>query len=143
MDERKKDEILGIKTIGTREWQGINTQYHRYEATPYMALDVLCEKYDFACADRIVDFGCGRGRVAFYLHNRFNLPIIGIEANNITFEEALVNKENYYLKAGDISAPIEFVCCLAQHYKIECLLHNIIPRNCKVKFPTFATQNSP
>jgi SAM-dependent methyltransferase len=119
MDERKRDEALGIVTVGTREWLGVNIQYHRYEATPYRALDVLCENYDFNGVDQVVDFGCGRGRVAFYLHDRFNLPVVGIEANRITFEEALANKDSYNLKAGDISAPVEFLCCLAQHYRIE------------------------
>ena len=38
-------------------------------------------------SDSVVDFGCGRGRVAFYIHNRFHVPVTGIEANDKTYEE--------------------------------------------------------
>jgi trans-aconitate methyltransferase len=91
MTERKRDELLGIRTVGTREWNK-NSQYSRYEPTPYKALDVLFDNYMFDGITRFVDFGCGRGRVAFCIHNRFQLPVIGIEANNTTYEEALVGQ---------------------------------------------------
>lgn len=64
MSAKKCDRRLGIWTVGLREWDG-NTQYNRYEATPYHALDRLFEVYRFREGDRVVDFGCGRGRVAF------------------------------------------------------------------------------
>ena len=76
MEERRRDELLGIRTTGIREWTDNNVQYNRYEGTPYDALDVLSEKYEFRDIDRVVDFGCGRGRVMFYLHNRFHLPVL-------------------------------------------------------------------
>lgn len=119
MGERKQDKLLGIKTIGIREWTGGKIHYNRYEATPYEALSVLCENYKFRDTDKVVDFGCGRGRVAFYLHNRFHLPVTGIEANHKTYEEALENKEIYRLRVKHINAPIKFKYGLAQHYKID------------------------
>lgn len=118
MGERKLDRTLGIRTVGIREWKDSN-QYNRYEATPYKVLEVLCESYKFRDVGRVVDFGCGRGRVAFYLHNRFHLPITGIEANQKTYEEALENKNLYRLRAQHIPAPIKFKYGLAQHYKID------------------------
>ncbi|HOA81395.1 MAG TPA: SAM-dependent methyltransferase [Defluviitaleaceae bacterium] len=118
MEEKERDKLLGIKTVGIREWVN-NNHYNRYEATPYKALDVLFENYKFIDINRVVDFGCGRGRVSFYLHNRFNLPVIGIEANNKTYEEALENKISYGLKTKHTTAPVEFKCSLAQHYKID------------------------
>jgi SAM-dependent methyltransferase len=119
MEERRRDELLGIRTTGIREWTDDNVQYNRYEGTPYDALDVLSEKYEFRDIDRVVDFGCGRGRVMFYLHNRFHLPVIGIEANQRTYEEALENEASYKSKAKHIAAPIEFRYGLAQHYKVD------------------------
>lgn len=119
MGERKQDKLLGVKTIGIREWSDSKGQYNRYEATPYKALNILSENYKFKDVNRVVDFGCGRGRVAFYLHNRFHLPVTGIEANCKTYEEALENKALYRLRAKHIAAPINFKYCLAQHYKID------------------------
>lgn len=119
MGERKQDRLLGIRTVGIREWKDFEFQYNRYEATPYKALNELSENYMFRDTDKIVDFGCGRGRVAFYLHNRFHLPVTGIEANEKTYEEALENLAGYRLRAKHITAPIKFKYGLAQHYKID------------------------
>ncbi len=118
MGSRKYDRQLGIRTVGLREWDG-NSQYNRYEATPYEALDVLFRYYRFEKCHRVVDFGCGRGRVAFYIHNRFAVPIVGIEAHDKTYEEALNNKDAYRLRAGDIEAPIRLKYGLAEHYQIR------------------------
>ena len=119
MGERRQDKLLGIRTVGIREWTGSKIQYNRYEATPYKALKILCENYKFRAIDKVVDFGCGRGRVVFYLHHHFHLPITGIEANCKTYEEALENKAIYRLRAKHITAPIKFKYGLAQHYKID------------------------
>ena len=45
-----------------------------------------------------MDFGCGRGRVAFYIHNKFHIPVTGIEINDKTYGEALDNKLRYRQK---------------------------------------------
>jgi SAM-dependent methyltransferase len=121
MSERKRDKQLGIRTTGIREWESLldRIHYNRYEATPYRALDVLSDKYMFCRVKRIVDFGCGRGRVLFYLHNRFHIPAVGVEANTETYEEAVENAAMYKLKAKHIAAPVEFVHCRAQEYRIE------------------------
>jgi len=119
MEEREQDELLGIRTIGTRDWSDSKGHYNRYEATPYKALHILSESYPFRDAKKVVDFGCGRGRVAFYLHNRFHLSVTGIEANVRTYEEALENKATYSFKARHMTVPIEFKHGFAQHYKID------------------------
>lgn len=61
--ERKLDRTLQIKTVGLREWGKKKAAYNRYEPTPYAALDKLFQQYKFNKKDRLVDFGCGRGRV--------------------------------------------------------------------------------
>ncbi len=116
--ERRQDKLLGIKTTGMRECSGGNVHYNRYEATPYKALDILSENYDFRVTDKFVDFGCGRGRVAFYIHNRFNIPVTGIEADYRTYIEALENRESYCMKTGRAAKNIEIIHGLAQDYEI-------------------------
>ena len=117
--ERKYDRLLGIDTVGLREWRARDTEYNRYEATPYRALDRLFQSYRFHPRDRVVDFGCGRGRVAFAIHNRFHVPITGIEAHDKTFAEALRNKPRYRERAHHISAPIRFEFGLAERYEVK------------------------
>lgn len=119
MSESAYDRALGIKTIGVRDWQDPSVAYHRYEATPYRALDELFRHYELREPDQVVDFGCGRGRVAFYVHNRFRIPVTGIEANPLTYEEALQNKQRNKQRAKHIKAPIRFVQGLAEHYQVE------------------------
>ena len=119
MRERKQDKLLGIRTVGIREWKGGQVHFNRYEATPYKALEILFENYKLDESDQVVDFGCGRGRVAFYIHNRFHVPVTGVEVNDLTFEEALDNKARYQRKAKHISAPINFEYGNADHYEVK------------------------
>lgn len=118
MNERKRDQLLGIRTTGLREWVG-HSDYNRYEATPYLALDTLFQAYTIRKNDRVVDFGCGRGRVAFYIHDRFHVPVTGVEANEITLNEAFDNEYSYQRGAKHITAPLVFEYGLAQHYQID------------------------
>lgn len=117
--ERKLDSKLQIRTVGLREWGSNTPAYNRYEATPYSALDKLFQLYTFEKNDRLVDFGCGRGRVTFYVHNKFNIPVTGVEAHDKTFEEVLKNKRTYRKKRQHIKAPITLEYALAEQYEID------------------------
>jgi len=117
--ERAYDRKLQIQTIGLREWGKKHKAYNRYEATPYTALEQLFSRYRFSKEDHVVDFGSGRGRVAFYIHNKFNIPVTGIEANDKTLDEALRNKQSYRRKRNHLKAPIAFEFALAEQYKID------------------------
>lgn len=118
MCAREYDRLLGIKTTGLREWDG-HQHYHRYEPTPYRALERLFQAYRFREGDRVVDFGCGRGRVTFSIHHRFQVPVVGIEAHSKTYEEALMNKRSYTRKVKHIAAPIKLKYGLAEHYEVQ------------------------
>lgn len=117
--ERKLDRILQIRTVGLREWGSKAAAYNRYEATPYSALDKLSQVYKFNQNDRLVDFGCGRGRVTFYIHNKYKIPVTGVEAHDKTFEEALKNKQTYRKKRQHIKAPIKLEYALAELYEVD------------------------
>lgn len=118
MGEKKYDRELGIRTEGLREWGG-TTEYNRYEATPYKALDALFKSYRFKKNQRVVDFGCGRGRVTFAIHDKFKVPITGIEAHDQTFGEALVNQERYLFKTRQSEIPVNLEYGLAEDYQIH------------------------
>lgn len=119
MAERKKDKQLYIKTTGIREWKEHEIDYNRCESTPYIALDKLFQSYKISKKDKLVDFGCGRGRVAFYIHHRFHIPVTGIEVNHITYDEVINNKKTYRFRAKHIKAPIRFEYGLAENYEIQ------------------------
>lgn len=119
MYERNYDGKLGIRTAGIREWKGLAPHYSRYEATPYEGLDKLFEIYKIEDTDRVVDYGCGRGRVAFYIHNRFKIPVTGIELHEVTYDEAITNKMRYEKKIGETDIPIRFEFGYAQDYEID------------------------
>ena len=134
MAERKYDKKLAIRTTGIREWEDRGVQYNRCEATPYAALERLFSHYKLKETDRVVDFGSGRGRVAFYIHNRFQVPVTGIEVHDKTYTEAITNKANYRLRAKHIKAPLRFEFGLAEHYEIKAR------ENCFYFFNPFSAQ---
>lgn len=119
MGERKYDQMLQIKTIGLREWRKQTDDDNRYEATPYTALEKLFNQYKLKSDDRVVDFGSGRGRVSFYVHHHFNVPVTGVENNDKTYEESLYNKAVYRQNNKHLRAPIRFEFGLAEHYQVR------------------------
>jgi SAM-dependent methyltransferase len=118
MDERFYDAVLNVKT--TEEQMGFNQSlhYHRYEPTPYSALKILFQKYEIKSSDRIVDFGCGKGRLNFYIHYYFKASVVGIEMNQKFYQEALENKKNYLKKHKNGLDKIYFHNYLAEEYDI-------------------------
>lgn len=119
MKDKDYDRLLRIKTVGVREWGNQTSHYNRYEATPYLALDELFCDYELKRTDGVVDFGCGKGRLAFYLHNRFQVSVTGIEMSAQLYQEAMENQASYKEKSRRIGGAIRFECCLAEDYEVE------------------------
>ena len=119
MNDNDYDRLLRIKTAGTREWLNQSSHYNRYEATPYLALDELFCEYELKREDGVVDFGCGKGRLAFYLHHRFQVSVVGIEMSAQLYQEALENQASYRQKGKQIGGSIRFEHCLAEDYEVE------------------------
>jgi SAM-dependent methyltransferase len=118
MKETNYDELLNIETEGTQRGFNKSFHYHRYEPTPYPALEKLFAEYELTSCDHIVDFGCGKGRLNFFIHYLFHSSVTGVEMNEKLYEEALENKENYLIKAKN-KGEIQFQCCLAEKYEIS------------------------
>lgn len=117
MLERKYDEKLRIRTSGVKELK--EKHHNRVEATPYEALEVLYRNYTLGEEDQVVDFGCGRGRAMFYIHHHFNVPVTGVEADDETFDEVLLNKKSYLYNRPDDEPPISIEYGLAEMYEIK------------------------
>lgn len=121
MNDKDYDRMLHIKTVGTREWLNQSSHYNRYEATPYSALDELFREYELQMTDRVVDFGCGKGRLPFYIHDRFDVSVTGIEMSGQLYQEALENQTSYMSKFKELGASIRFERCLAEEYEVGAL----------------------
>lgn len=119
MKERDYDELLNIKTTGCQSGFNDSFHYHRYEPTPYRALETLFTQHELKSSDCIVDFGCGKGRLNFYIHYLFHASVVGIEMNESFYQEAIGNRRNYLKKHKNSEDKIHFHCCLAEEYQIS------------------------
>ena len=73
------DKTLHIQTDFIQQ-DGKDTFYnHRYEPTPYDVLDNLFSVFAPEPDSCLVDYGCGPGRLNFYVEKRFGLSSIGVE----------------------------------------------------------------
>ncbi|MDP4164908.1 MAG: methyltransferase [Bacillota bacterium] len=119
MKEYYYDKLLNIKTRGDQQGFNNSLHYHRYEPTPYGALEELFKNYELKRCDRVVDFGCGKGRLNFFIHHLFDATVTGIEMNEIFYHEAVGNRKDYLKKAKKGSSSIHFLNCLAEQYEID------------------------
>ncbi|MFL6554865.1 MAG: methyltransferase [Bacillus sp. (in: firmicutes)] len=119
MKEYYYDKLLGIKTGGDQKGYHKSFHYHRYEPTPYSALEELFTHYQLDSTDRIVDFGCGKGRLNFFIDYRFHATVVGIEMNEDFYHVAVENRKNYVRTTHRIHGHIYFHCCLAEEYQID------------------------
>lgn len=118
MNEKYYDKLLHIKTGG---YQGFPSGFHyyRYEPTPYRALDQLFEQYKVEDSNRLVDFGCGKGRLNFFAHYLFQTSVVGIEMNETFYQNAQENLKNYSRRNRVTKGQIQFYRCLAEDYRIH------------------------
>ncbi|RIW27429.1 class I SAM-dependent methyltransferase [Bacillus salacetis] len=93
--------------------------YNRYEPTPYPVLERLFDYVELEQTDRIVDFGCGTGRLNFYVHHRFQPTVVGVEMNEFYYHVANENKNSYLGVFGFSESRIIFENSLAQDYAIH------------------------
>lgn len=118
MNEKEYEERLRIETIDVQHLYNAFSHYNRYEPTPYAALEELCAAYPFDYTDTVIDFGCGKGRLNFYLHDRFDCSVIGVEMNGQFYEDALRNQAAYMKKMKRRQGSIRFEHTYAENYPI-------------------------
>lgn len=119
MSEKYYDKQLHIQTCGDQKNFNDSLHYHRYEPTPYVALERLYANYELASHDRVVDFGCGKGRINLFTHYKFESTVVGIEMAENFYNEALENKASYLKKYKNRNNSIHFHCCTAEEYEIS------------------------
>ena len=106
------DKLLQINTSGRDD---SNSDNHRfpYEPTPYTVLERLADSGFFGQNERVLDYGCGKGRVGFFLSFRTKASVIGIEYDERIYKIALENQ-----KTAVKNAKADFVLTKAEDYKV-------------------------
>ena len=110
--EHTWDKLLQIRTTGRDEVMA-DEYHHPYEPTPYSVLERLADSGFFGKEDVVLDYGCGRGRVDFFLSYRTKAAAIGIEYDARIYEQALSNQ-----KSAVSRAKAEFVLVRAEEYAV-------------------------
>ena len=82
------DKLLRIATCG-RDETNADAYHHPYEPTPYSVLERMADSGFFGREDVVLDYGCGKGRVGFFLSHRTQARTIGIEYDEHIFECAM------------------------------------------------------
>ena len=108
--EQLWDEQLGIRTAGRDDTNADEYRYP-YEPTPYSVLERLANSGLFRESDTVLDYGCGKGRVGFFLAHRTKAKAIGIEYDERIWQAALENRKNARSKP-------EFVLTRAEEYRL-------------------------
>ena len=90
--EHTWDKLLQISTAGRDDTNADEYRYP-YEPTPYCVLERLADSGLFSAGDVVLDYGCGKGRVGFFLSYRVKTKTIGIEYDPRICRSALDNRE--------------------------------------------------
>ena len=106
------DKLLGIKTTGRDDTNSDEYRYP-YEPTPYCVLERLADSGLIGKDDTVLDYGCGKGRVDFFLSYQTKANTIGVEYDERIYESALENQKSAVSKAKT-----EFVLMRAEEYKV-------------------------
>ena len=108
--EQNWDNLLHIHTAGRDDLKA-DQYHHPYEPTPYCVLERLAESGLIGPEDTVLDYGCGKGRVDFFLSHQVKARTIGIEYDERIYADALENQSTAKAKA-------EFVLANAEHYEV-------------------------
>lgn len=108
--EKEWDQRLRIQTTG-RDDTNADAYRYPYEPTPYSVLERLANCGLIRQGDVVLDYGCGKGRVDFFLSHQTKASTIGIEYDARIFESAQENQRMSASKA-------ELVLTRAEAYKV-------------------------
>ena len=110
--EKEWDNLLHIRTTGRDDSHSDQYRYP-YEPTPYSVLERLANSGYIGKKNTMIDYGCGKGRVDFFLAYQTRCHAIGIEYDQQIFEKAVLNKEK-----GVLAEKVSFVQADAVEYKV-------------------------
>ena len=111
-EEQKWDKLLQIHTTG-RDDSNSDQYRYPYEPTPYTVLERLANSGLLCKENTLLDYGCGKGRVDFFLSYQTRCHTIGVEYNERIYEKAIENREQ-----GAAAGRTEFVLADAVQFSV-------------------------
>lgn len=111
-NEIRWDRLLNIHTTGRDDTDSDQYRYP-YEPTPYSVLERLANSGLIRKGNTMIDYGCGKGRVDFFLSYQTRCRSIGIEYNERIYERAVQNKNT-----AAASGRVEFELADATQYAV-------------------------
>lgn len=116
----KYEDFLGIESTEIVYNNRYNDDYYRYEPTSYTGLICAFDGMEKIITkhDRLVDFGCGKGRVLFYVNQRFCCDVCGIEVDEELYELALDNRAYFDTRFRGSAEMIDIINGKAEEYEV-------------------------
>lgn len=112
MTEREMDRRLKIRTLGREEEPSVH--YASYEPTPYPVLRRLADSGYVRRKDHLLDYGCGKGRVLFFMASAIGCRATGIDRSPKLIEKARENR-----RTSGLGDRVALECCPAEKYPIS------------------------
>ena len=111
-NEQNWNRLLHVHTTGRDDSRSDQYRYP-YEPTPYSVLERLVNTGMIRKENTLLDYGCGKGRVDFFLTYQTRCHSIGVEYDDRIYEKAMENKQSAV--SGE---RISFVLVNAEEYKV-------------------------
>mgnify|MGYP001248456134 CR=1 FL=1 len=111
-NENRWDKLLQIHTMG-RDDSRSDLYRYPYEPTPYCVLERMANTGMIRKGNTLLDYGCGKGRVDFFLSAQTRCRSIGVEYDDRIYAKAVENK-----KAAASGARTEFVLESAENFPV-------------------------
>lgn len=106
------DKTLRIRTSGRDDSRADQFRYP-YEPTPYSVLERLVNTGLIRKGNVLLDYGCGKGRVDFFLSRQTRCRAIGIE-----YDEQIWKKAEENRNSGSFVDKVSFVCMDAREFNV-------------------------
>lgn len=107
------DRNLHIHTFGWDDSES-DEQNFPYEPTPYAVLNRLAESGYIQPENQVLDYGCGKGRVCFFLAAQCGCRVKGIDFSEKLIRIAGENQARFAHKAK-----VCFQCSPAEKYEVQ------------------------
>ena len=91
--ENAWEKLFHIKTMGRDDSNADQFRYP-YEPTPYSVLERLANSGLIRKSNTVLDYGCGKGRVDFFLSYQTRCHSIGVEYDERIYEKAMENRSS-------------------------------------------------